>query len=53
MIRIRNRNPWPRVFSAFAIGLGAGAALGFSSRRNRAKTLATTFVAPPRMASTR
>jgi gas vesicle protein len=28
MIRIRNRNAWPRVFSAFAIGLGAGAALG-------------------------
>jgi gas vesicle protein len=28
MIQIRNRNPWRRVFSAFAIGLGAGAALG-------------------------
>ena len=28
MIRIRNRNTWPKVFSAFAIGLGAGAALG-------------------------
>jgi gas vesicle protein len=28
MIRIRNRNQWPKVFSAFAIGLGAGAALG-------------------------
>lgn len=28
MIRIRSRNPWWRVFSAFAIGLGAGAALG-------------------------
>jgi gas vesicle protein len=25
---IRRRNPWPQVFSAFAIGLGAGAALG-------------------------
>jgi gas vesicle protein len=25
---IRNRNNWPRVASAFAIGLGAGAALG-------------------------
>jgi gas vesicle protein len=28
MIRTRNRNTWPKVFSAFAIGLGAGAALG-------------------------
>ena len=25
---IRNRNSWPQVASAFAIGLGAGAALG-------------------------
>ena len=25
---IRNRNRWPQVASAFAIGLGAGAALG-------------------------
>jgi gas vesicle protein len=25
---IRNRNNWPQVASAFAIGLGAGAALG-------------------------
>jgi gas vesicle protein len=25
---IRNRNKWPQVASAFAIGLGAGAALG-------------------------
>ena len=25
---IRNRNKWPQVISAFAIGLGAGAALG-------------------------
>ena len=25
---IRNRNSWPQVVSAFAIGLGAGAALG-------------------------
>jgi gas vesicle protein len=25
---IRRRNAWPQVFSAFAIGLGAGAALG-------------------------
>jgi len=25
---IRNRNSWPKVASAFAIGLGAGAALG-------------------------
>ena len=25
---IRRRNVWPQVFSAFAIGLGAGAALG-------------------------
>jgi gas vesicle protein len=25
---IRRRNSWPQVFSAFAIGLGAGAALG-------------------------
>ena len=25
---IRNRNRWPQVISAFAIGLGAGAALG-------------------------
>ena len=25
---IRRRNTWPQVFSAFAIGLGAGAALG-------------------------
>ena len=28
MIPIPNRNPWRKVFSAFAIGLGAGAALG-------------------------
>ena len=28
MIRIRNRSQWPRIFSAFAIGMGAGAALG-------------------------
>jgi len=28
MIRIRNRSLWPKVFSAFAIGMGAGAALG-------------------------
>jgi gas vesicle protein len=25
---VRNRNQWPRIASAFAIGLGAGAALG-------------------------
>jgi gas vesicle protein len=25
---IRNRNPWPQAITAFAIGLGAGAALG-------------------------
>jgi gas vesicle protein len=25
---IRRRNVWPQIFSAFAIGLGAGAALG-------------------------
>ena len=28
MVMIRNRNSWPQVASAFAIGLGAGAALG-------------------------
>src|SRR5262249_50747642 len=27
-VMIRNRNSWPQVASAFAIGLGAGAALG-------------------------
>jgi hypothetical protein len=27
-VMIRNRNKWPQVASAFAIGLGAGAALG-------------------------
>jgi len=27
-VMIRRRNAWPQVFSAFAIGLGAGAALG-------------------------
>jgi gas vesicle protein len=25
---VRNRNQWPKIASAFAIGLGAGAALG-------------------------
>jgi gas vesicle protein len=25
---IRRRNAWPQIFSAFAIGLGAGAAIG-------------------------
>jgi gas vesicle protein len=25
---IRNRNPWPQAITAFAIGLGAGTALG-------------------------
>jgi gas vesicle protein len=25
---VRSRNPWPKIASAFAIGLGAGAALG-------------------------
>jgi gas vesicle protein len=27
-VMIRRRNAWPQIFSAFAIGLGAGAALG-------------------------
>ena len=48
---IRRRNTWPQVFSAFAIGLGAGAALGLLFAPQSGKTPGNCSAAPPRTES--